>query len=441
VAAAGAGQSTSLPEMTAPELMAKMGQMGTATRAISGEVSWTNRLFGDLSAATGGGFDSLPAQLPLVSDGSGRIWLSEAGARVESQGGAGDQILVAGAEDRSLWVYDSAAGTARHWVVAGTGPDDPPAPSPSASVPTPEAIALALQRLSPYARVDVAGQATVAGREAYLLHFTPTATDTALGSVQAAVDGKTFVPLRLEVFAAGGDEAVLSFGFDSVSYDPVDAGLFSFTPPAGTDVTTKTIDGDALRERPGKAHDGQGGESTGAEKAAGEQLARRALLSREQVQSLVPYTLAWARDDTARPFRWGYVFDGGMPLTALGQPLFDLAPLTGGQAGGTGAAGDAGGVASADANRPPRMGPASVLLYGDGFGAIALAQTRTTAEIEKQLKQLPALVEKTAVNGSPAQLLATPLGGVIVWQQGDTTLFAGGMVPRADLLAFAAAVR
>jgi outer membrane lipoprotein-sorting protein len=389
-------------------------------------------LFGDLSAAANDSFGALPAQLPLMSDGSGRIWMSEAGARVESQGGSGDQVVVASTADRSLWVYDSSADTARHWVITGTAPEATPSPSPPASMMTPETIAQALQRLAPYARVDVAGQAVVAGREAYLLRFTPTATDTALGSVQAAIDGKTFVPLRLEVFAAAGGPAVLRFGFDSVSYDPVDPALFAFTPPAGSTVTTKTIDGDALRARAEKTQSGETVEPTAAQKDAHEQLARRALLSREQVQSLVPYTLASARDDAARPFRWGYVFDGGLPLTALGEPVFGAAGL--GDAGGAG-------VAPSDANQPPRMGPASVLLYGDGFGAIALAQTRTTADIDKQLKQLPVLVEKTTVNGTPAQLLATPLGGVVVWQQGDTTLVAGGMVPRADLLAFAATVR
>lgn len=440
VAAAGADQSTSLPAISAPELLAKMGQMGASTRAISGEVSWTNGLLGDLpeAAAGGGTFHGLPARLPLVTDGSGRIWVSEDGVRVESQGGSGDQILVASAADRSLWAYDSAAGTARHWMVTGATADDSPAPSPSATMLTPEAIALTLQRLAPNARVDVAGQATVAGREAYLLRLTPTATDTALGSVQAAVDGRTFVPLRLEVFAVGGAEAVLSFGFDSVSYDPVDAGLFAFAPPAGTDVTTRTIDAGAARERAGETHPEQMTEPSAAEKAAAHELLRRALLSREQVQGLVPFPLAWARDYSARPFRWGYVFDGGLPLTATGAPLFDLAQFGGGPAGG---AGDAGGSAPAGAAETPQTGPASVLLYGDGFGAIALAQTETTPGVDEQLAQLPALIDTVTVDGAPARLLATPLGSVIVWQRGDTTLIAGGMVPKADLLTFAQSVR
>ena len=82
-----------------------------------------------------------------------------------------------------------------------------------------------------------------------------------------------------------------------------------------------------------------------------------------------------------------------------------------------------------------------MLLYGNGFGTIALAQTATTPELQKQLKQLPAQIDTATVNGAKVRSLTTPLGGVYVWQQGDTTLVAGGMVPRADLEAFVTSVR
>ena len=54
--------------------------------------------------------------------------------------------------------------------------------------------------------------------------MTPIADDTALGAVQASIDGTTMVPLRLEVFAKSGGSAVIQFGFNTVSYDPIDAG-------------------------------------------------------------------------------------------------------------------------------------------------------------------------------------------------------------------------
>jgi len=417
VAVAGAGSSASLPAISAAELMAKMGQSQGQVQAVSGEISWTNDLFGDLGSAAQMG--QMPAQSPLTSNGSGRIWVSDAGMRVESQGGGGDQVAGASRATRSAWTYDSATNAARRWVMTGDATANEPMPSPSATMMTPAAIGMYLQQLAPYATVDVAGQGTVAGREVYLLRMTPVADDTALGAVQASIDGKTMVPLRLEVFAKSGGAAVLQFGFDSVSYDPIDPALYAFTPPAGAKVTTKQIDPSQMKGEAGAGHS-----PSEVDKAAHKKLARRALLTIDQAQSLVDYQIASARDYTARPFRWAYVFDNGMPVTALGNPVFQMmgAPV--------------GGDASAT-----KMGPASVLLYGDGFGAIALAQTKTTPELDKQLKQLPALVDTTTVNGAPVRSITTPLGGVYLWQQGDTTLMAGGMVTKADLDAFVTSVR
>src|SRR5665648_267432 len=199
VAVAGAGSSTSLPDASASELMARMGQSQGQVQAVSGEVSWKNDLFGDLGSATD--MAQLPAQSPLTSSGSGRIWVSDAGVRVESQGAGGDQVAGVSKATRTAWTYDSATNTGRRLVMAGDAPANEPIPSPSASMMTPAAIGAYLQQLAPYATVDVAGQGTVAGREVYLLRMTPVADDTALGAVQASIDGKTMMPLRLEVFA------------------------------------------------------------------------------------------------------------------------------------------------------------------------------------------------------------------------------------------------
>ena len=430
VAVAGAGSSTSLPAISAADLMAQMAQSKGDVQAVSGEVAWKNDLFGDLGDVSG--MAQMPAQSPLTSSGSGRVWMSVDGMRVESQGAGGDQVAGVSKASRTAWTYDYASNTAQRWVMTGDVPDDEPMPSPSASMMTPAAISLYLQQLAPFARIDVVGQGTVAGREVYLLRMTPVAEDTALGAVQASIDGQTMTPLRLEVFAKGGGAAVLQFGFDSVWYASIDAGLYDFTPPAGATVTTKEMDpsqmkGEAGAEgRPGLK---SGEEMSAEDKAAHQKLARRALLTLDQAQSLVDYRVASARDYAARSFRWAYVFDDGMPVTALGGPVFQMMGL-----GGSAASSPTGETGA-------KMGPASVLLYGEGFGAIALAQTKTTPDLQKQLEQLPTLVDTTTVNGAKVRSLTTPLGGMYVWQQGDTTLMAGGMVPKADLEAFVTSVR
>ena len=437
VAVAGADQSTPLPSVSAPDLLAKMAQADGSVSAVSGEISWHNGLFGDLSAASG--MAQLPAQSPLTSSGSGRIWVTDAGARVESQGSGGDQVVVLNKKDRTAWVYDYAQNSAKKLVMTGQAPAETPSPAPSATFMTPETITLYLAQMARFATVEVAGQAKVAGQDTYLLRMTPVATDSALGYVQAAIDGKTMVPLQLQVYAKGGTTPVISFGFDSVSYEPIDASRFAFTPPDGAKVTTKTVDGDAMRAKAEKAHQAEAakGEPTKTQKAAAEQQVRRALLTRAQVQSLVPYQLAWARGYEARPFDWGYVLDQGGPLTATGAPLMKLLGAAAGMDGGAA-------MAEPPGARVTTSGPSSVLLYGNGFGAIALAQTQTTPDLEKQLKQLQQaspLFEKTTIGGTQAQVIGTPLGGVVIWQQGGTTLVAGGMVPMSDLTAFASSVR
>ena len=313
---------------------------------------------------------------------------------------------------------------------------------------TPEAITLYLQRLSAFATVEVAGQTKVAGRDTYQLRFTPTAQDTALGYVQAAVDGQTMLPLQLEVYARGGTAPVIKFGFTSVSYDAIDDATFAFTPPEGATVTTKTIDTDKMRARLEMAAQGnEGEEPTAKEQAQAMQTVQGALLTREQVAKLVPYELAYARDYTARPYQWGYVLGPAGPLTGSGTPLLkaldgvagmDLSAATGMDLEGltTGSHSERYGAVKAS--------PTSVLLYGESLGTIVLAQTRTTPELQEQLKQArqaSQILGSTTVNGAKALEVGTPLGGIIVWEQGDTTLIAGGMVPMSDLEAFASAVR
>jgi outer membrane lipoprotein-sorting protein len=436
VAVAGAGQSDPLPAVSAQELLVKMAQAKDVT-AVSGDVAWHNGLFGDLSQAAAMGH--LPAQSPLTSSGSGRIWVSDAGMRVESQGSGGDQVVVVNKAERTMWVYDYAQNTARKVEVTGSAPAEAQTPAPAASTLTPQAMALFLQRLSLVANVEVAGQTKVAGRDAYQLRFTPTATDTALGYVQAAVDGQTMLPLQLEVYARGGSTPVIKLGFTTVSYDAVDASTFAFTPPAGAKVTTKTVNADQMRAQLEQAKQQQAGNPpTAKQQAEAMQAVQSALLTREQVAKLVPYELAYARDYSARPYRTGFVLGQGGPLTGTGTPLLQtLGTVTGMDLGAMMKADGSGGAA-------PGSGPMSVLLYGKSFGTIALMQTKATADLQKQLKQAQQasqILGSTTVNGAKAVEVGTPLGGILVWQQGDTVLAAGGMVPMSDLEAFAGSVR
>jgi hypothetical protein len=148
VAVAGAGGSDPLPPISAQDLLAKMTQANDVT-AISGEISWHNGLFGDLGSLAGSGMAQLPAQSPLTSDGSGRIWVSDAGAKVESQGAGGDQVVVVDKAARTAWVYDYATNTVKKVVVTGKAPAETPAPAPRPAPPPRRAPARTPRRPRP----------------------------------------------------------------------------------------------------------------------------------------------------------------------------------------------------------------------------------------------------------------------------------------------------
>ncbi|HZL64274.1 MAG TPA: hypothetical protein VFD50_04905 [Thermoleophilia bacterium] len=432
VAVAGATQSNPLPTITAGDLLAKMAQQDQKTTNINGDVAWQNSLLGDLSAASSAGFGNAAAKLPLAGNGGGRLWMSPAGVKIESQGtSGGDQVVVANAQPHDLWMYAAAANTAKHFVLTGKPPAGAgPTPMPSPSMVTPATIATYLERLAPLAKVEVTGQSTIAGQDVYLLTMTPTATDTALGSVQAAIDGKTLVPLQLQVFAKGVAAPVIQFGFTTVSYDAIPASTFDFTPPAGAAVTTKTTDLSKAMSGHSSTSTFTKTEPTKAQKSALQTALKQAFLTVPEAQKLVSYKLHSPQNYTARPFGMAAVVSKGGPLTAAGTPLSTLLQ----------AAGMSGGPATTTPTTT-QMGPTTVLLYGKGFGTIALAETKTTAALDKQLKSLPALVDTATVNGATVRSLTTALGGVYIWQKGDTTLVAGGMVPKADLQAFVTSVQ
>ncbi len=71
---------------------------------------------------------------------------------------------------------------------------------------------------------------------AYDVVLTPTSTLTLIGRIDVAIDAETRLPLRFQVFPRGSDAAAIEAGFTSVSFEPIDPSMFSFTPPPGTTV-------------------------------------------------------------------------------------------------------------------------------------------------------------------------------------------------------------
>ena len=146
----------------------------------------------------------------------------------------------------TVWLYDSSDQTA----VKATLPDRGAAPDAAAASPvpaspdetaTPQQLAQKfLGAVDSTTDVSVGGEVSVAGRSAYDLVLTPQSGDTLVGAVSIAVDSETGLPLRVEVTARGAADPAFSTGFTALDLSTPSSDLFSFTPPAGTDVTEKS---------------------------------------------------------------------------------------------------------------------------------------------------------------------------------------------------------
>jgi outer membrane lipoprotein-sorting protein len=448
IVAARGEQPPNLPQVTAAELLFKMATTDHHNLAVNGEVSWTNDLLGQSGLVDTGHYGA--AQWPFMASGSGRIWIQDGNVRLESQGGGGDRVAILNSTAGKAWTYDSAANAVTEYTLPNeaNGPSASPEPSPTGTF-GPADIQKYIEQMAATAKVTVAGTTTVAGRDAYVLQLEPTASDTALGDVRVAVDGSTYVPLKLEVFARDAAKPTLAFGFDSISYTSVGSDLFTFTPPIGANVTHTDLakqlkaQGGADAAKP----DGQLGAGDAKKndwQVAGHREPKP--LTVDQAQSKAGFTLLTPQGyETVRPFQGAWILDKAQlaeQMKALEKANAAAGTTAGEPAPTEPAANDqtqGGQTPSIDFKKLPDQ--AAMFRYGEGFGSIWLVETPSNAEIDKQLAKLPEQISKEQVAGHQAWKVTTPLGGVIVWKQGDLTLMAGGMVTASDLSEFIAAVK
>ncbi len=244
VVATRAQGSTKLPSIAPAALLAKVAGASKTPTPVSGSITWTNGLIpgSDLTNLFSGQGAAPSSLAGLAMGGSGRLWVQPGvGARLEVQGSGSDFVVVGNGS--GIWTYSSATNAAVHYLLPAAALAPSTSPSPAASPVDPlAAITSGLQRFASTGTVTVSGQQTVAGRESYILTVTPASgAQTTFGSVQVAVDGSTFVPLQVQVYAKGDSTPVLSAGFTKVSYAKNATSLFSFTPPAGATVQHKAL--------------------------------------------------------------------------------------------------------------------------------------------------------------------------------------------------------
>ena len=405
VVTAGAQGPSSLPSITVSQLLQNVATKTHTTTAMSGEVVWSNDLLGGSSLLSLGGNQTPAGLSSLLTGGSGRVWAQNGKARLESQGQNGDFVAVT--NGATIWTWDSMTDTATQYAPpAGSGATASPSPSPQANLDPATAIDALIRKLAPNATLSVAGQAVVAGRQTYTLTLTPTSPVTTFGSVRVAIDGRRWVPLRVQVFAKGDGSAVMSAGFKSVSFSIISDNLFGFTPPSGATVVHKqigTAQGAPLQGKAGKA--GKAGVGAG----------HRAPLTLTQARAQAPFLLAPSSTPAGVSFRGAFVTPTpAKAQAAIGSPTAQQAKM----------------IALLGKH------PAVALDYGTGFGTVLVVESKTSAaqdaQVQQQLGQLSA-IGKTTVNGMPATRLQTSLGSVVTFRQGDVRVIVAGFVPWSDL--------
>jgi outer membrane lipoprotein-sorting protein len=129
------------------------------------------------------------------------------------------------------WLWESASNSVTKFALGGRGKQ---APGDGLPPLTPQqAASQALNAVGKTTVVSVESTLSVAGQAAYQLVLAPKDSRSTIATVRIAIDGKTGVPLRVQVFAKGSASPAFQIGYTSISYVAPAAANFAFTPPPG----------------------------------------------------------------------------------------------------------------------------------------------------------------------------------------------------------------
>jgi outer membrane lipoprotein-sorting protein len=241
-AAANASDQPKLAPKTAADLLAAVEQADPA--GLSGTIVETTKLgLPDLSGIAGaggsGGDSSLTVESLVTGSHTMNVWYAgPEHQRFALLGQLSESDVIHNGTD--LWTYSSTTRIVTHKTLSTKDSTDAnPKPSIASAAPSldPQTAAeQALAAIDPTTTVQVDRTARVAGRAAYQLLLSPKDTRSLIGSVRIAVDAVTFVPLRVQIYAAGATSPAIQVGFTDISFNVPDASVFEFVPPAGATV-------------------------------------------------------------------------------------------------------------------------------------------------------------------------------------------------------------
>ncbi|MGI8666836.1 MAG: LolA family protein [Jatrophihabitans sp.] len=219
-----------LPARSAAQLLAAVGNAKVA--GFSGTVVEKASLGLPELPSLGGSASSANPLALLTGSHTVRLWYAgENKQRIALLDSLGEQDVFR--NGRELWQWNSDTRTASH----STLPSDAVATPRQLPVITPDQAARqALAMIEPSTTVSTDHAALVAGRPAYTLVLVPKDSRSRISSVRISIDGKTLVPLGLQVYARGSDRAAFDVSFTRFSDAVPSDDNFSWRPPAGVTV-------------------------------------------------------------------------------------------------------------------------------------------------------------------------------------------------------------
>ncbi|WP_229803540.1 LolA family protein [Planobispora rosea] len=235
-----------LPERTAERLLAdalKAAESGP--EPMSGTVLQTASLGIPALPQLSGTGGTSPAAL-LTGSHELKVWYGgENRFRLAMPGRMSETDLIVNGDQAWLWESDSSTATRIKGSVKAENAPGNATPHPGAlpTATTPQQIAEeVLRRADADTAVGVSSSEKVAGRDAYQLTLAPRDASSLVKEVKLALDGETFVPLRVQVYARSAAEPAFEIGFTSVSFTPPAPENFTFTPPPGATVKEQSLD-------------------------------------------------------------------------------------------------------------------------------------------------------------------------------------------------------
>jgi len=241
-----ADASPTLPPRTAAQLLASLPD--AASHPFSGTVRTTAHLgLPDLPSSVQGQHAPVSATSLLTGTHTLRVWYAGPDRqRIALVNDLAEADLIHSGQDVWAWNSDTRSGVhlrlPDHQAHGGSTPsgDASPMPHDLMNGLTPQGMAeKLLAAVDPTTVVRVDGTAKVAGRTAYELVVSPRDSRSLVRQIRLAVDSRTSLPLRLQVFSTRSAKPAIQTGFTSIRFatpaDSVfrapDVPLRELTPP------------------------------------------------------------------------------------------------------------------------------------------------------------------------------------------------------------------